>query len=108
MQKEKKSSPFFKKIPKTALLTPGGMICLFVALIIEFLDYLFDIFGYFLFGGASEVISGPIKTIIDLFYAFLSAFLLGIPLWSNLLPFLIERIPLVGTILPTWVIRLFI
>ncbi len=109
MSEQKKPSLFFRKIPKTALLTPGGMICLVLAITIELFDYLLDGFCFLLFHGMSyEVFTGPIKAFIDFLYAVFSAFLLGIPAWSNLVPFLIERIPVLGTFLPSWILRLFL
>jgi hypothetical protein len=109
MPEKKSPSPFFRKIPKRALLTPAGMICLVLAVTIELFDYLLDTICFFLFKGmAYEVVTGPIKTFIDFFYAVFSALLLGVPILSNLLPFLIERIPVLGTILPAWVLRLFL
>ncbi|GEM_PF-6295177 len=109
MAEEKGESRFFRKIPLKNLLTPPGMICLFLAVTIELFDYLLDTIGFFLFGGlAHELVTGPLRTFIDFLYGLLSAGLLGVPILSNLLPFLIERIPILGTFLPTWVLRFFL
>jgi hypothetical protein len=107
MPEAKKQSSFFGKIPKTKLLTPGGMIATFLCLTIDLLDYLLDFIGILLWRGLHyEIINWPIKTFGDIFVAIFVPLLIGIPISSSLLPFLIEIIPVVGTLVPSWVINI--
>ena len=103
----KTQSRFFTKVPKTALLEPGGMIGVLLACFIEISDWFLDLF-HLIRPGQWEVVVFPLKTYIDLVFAIFSAFLFGIPISSNILPFLIERIPFLSTILPTWILRILI
>jgi len=103
----KAQSKFFTKIPKTNLLGPGGMIGVFLAVFVETSDWFLDLF-HLMRPGQWEAAVFPLKTFIDLVYAIFSAFLFGVPISSNIVPFLIERIPILSTILPTWVLRILI
>ncbi len=102
-----KKSRFFAKIPKSVFLRPEGMIILFLACFLELSDWIFDIF-HFIYPGTWENFVSPIKTMLDLSFAFFSALLLKVSILSNLFPFLIERVPILSTILPTWVLRLIL
>lgn len=97
-KKKKKFGKRFKKIPKGVLFSPGGVILLFFALIMEIVDLLIPVSG---------VDSIVIELIPEIFFAFMLKIITGIPLSANIVPFLIERIPLISDILPTWFIRLF-
>lgn len=103
----KKESKFFAKIPKEALLGPAGIFCVPLAILLEILDWIFDFF-HMIYPGSWETIAGPVKTFLDLSYGIFSAHTLQIPLLSNVWPFLIERVPFLSTILPTWVLRIFL
>jgi hypothetical protein len=107
MPETKKQSRFSQKVPEEAFTSPGEMVCLFIACFIESLDWIFD-FGHLIYLGSWETVVAFPKVVLDLAFALMSAFLLGISPWSNLLPFLIERIPFLSTISPTWVIRILI
>jgi len=106
MPETKKRGRFFQKIPKEALTSPGGMVCVFLAIFLEILDWILDAF-HFVYPFKWEAAVALPKAILDFIFAIFSALLLGVSVRSNLLPFLIERIPFLGTILPTWIIRLF-
>lgn len=103
----KTQNKLFTKVSKEVLLGPSGIICIPLALLLEISDWFLDFF-HVIFPGSWETIAGPVKTALDLGYAFLSAILLKVPLLSNLLPFLIERAPFLSTILPTWLIRILL
>ncbi len=106
MPEAKKQSRFFQKIPKTKLLTPGGMIVMFLAITLDLLDYLLDFIGVLIWKGLHyEVINWPIKTFGDVFFAVFSPLLLGISVLTSVLPLLLEMIPVVGTLIPSWLIN---
>jgi hypothetical protein len=97
MAEEKQSGfggKFFAKIPKEKLLSPAGMVLFILAALIEGLDLVLP-------GG-----SVTIEIIPDLLMAVLMYFLLDVPLESTILPFLIERIPFISDILPTWILKM--
>jgi hypothetical protein len=107
MQQKTKQSRFFQKIPKTKLLTPGGMIVLFLALTLDFLDYLLDLIGFLVWRGLHyEIINWPLKLFLDLLFGVFSSMLLGVSILNSVLPFLIEQIPVIGTLMPSWVINI--
>lgn len=87
---------FKKKIPKEFFSSPGGMVLIFLALGFELLDL-------FLIGG-----SLTIEIILDLIFVIFLQQLAKVPLSDSILPFIIERLPLISDFLPTWLIRLFI
>lgn len=93
--KKKKKGRFFQKIPKDFLISPGGILLVFIAAIFEILDLLIP-------GG-----SLTIEIIPDLIFAILLTLIAKVPLTSSVLPFLIERIPVLSDIIPTWLIRMF-
>jgi hypothetical protein len=94
----KKKKSRFKKIPKEFLLTPGGVLLIFTALIMELLDFI--------------PISPPFDQIIEIpleiFFMVLLKFAAGMPIRSMIIPFIIERVPGLGDFLPTWLIRIFL
>lgn len=90
-----KKGGWFKKIPAGVILSPGGMILVFFAVIMEILDLipipLFD-----------QIWELPLEII----FIVLLGIIAKVPLKTSLIPFLIERIPVINDILPTWVIRM--
>jgi len=94
----KPGSKWFKKIPKDILLSPGGMILIFFALVLEVTDLLIP---------PSLVDSLLIEMIPELVFCAMLHFIADIPFSSQLIPFLIERIPIVSDIVPTWLLKLF-
>jgi hypothetical protein len=91
----KKKGRFFRKIPKEFLFSPGGVILVLLAVIIEIIDILIP-------GG-----SLTIEIIPDAIFAIFLSVIAKVPLTSSIIPFLIERIPVISDILPTWLIRMF-
>jgi hypothetical protein len=97
---EKVGGKATKKISKEILFSPGGMILFFLAVLIEGLDLLplpfFD-----------QILEVP----LEVFYFFLFKIITGVSFSECfryfLVPFLIERIPLISDILPTFLLRLF-
>lgn len=95
---EKASAPkkggWSKKIPPNVLLSPGGMILIFFAIFMEILDI-------FIPGGALTI-----EIIPEIIFIVLLAIIAKVPLKASIIPLLIERIPLISDILPTWVLRM--
>ena len=88
---------WFKKIPTNVILSPLGMVLISLALIMEAVDLIplpfFD-----------QIIELPFEII----FVFLLWKFAKIPLKASIIPFLIERIPGISDIVPTWVIRLLV
>jgi len=91
---KKKFGKHLSKIPSNILLSPGGIILILFALIMEVTDILIP-------GG-----SLTIEIIPELIFVVLLLVIAKVPFTSTLLPFFIERIPILSDILPSWVIRL--
>lgn len=96
--KGKKPGKWFQKIPQEILLSPGGMILIFFALGMEIIDL---------------IPAGGIDTLtwelgLEAIFMVLLSVIAHIPFQSMVLPFIIERIPGISDVLPSWLIRLFI
>lgn len=89
-----KKGGWFKKFPKETLASPGGIILLFVIVIAEVFDLLIP-------GG-----SLTLELIPEIFICFLMSIVGKVPFKSLIVPLLIERIPILSDILPTWFIKL--
>lgn len=92
----KKMGKWLGKIPKDILISPGGVVLVLLALLIEIVDLiplpLID-----------QIIEIPLEIIFIVFFKVITK----LP-WQNLLiPTLIERIPGINDVLPTWFLRLF-
>lgn len=91
----KKKGKWFKKIPTEIILSPGGMILIFFALIMELIDVI-------PLPGIDQIWELPLEII----FVILLSIIAKVPLKTSVIPFFIERIPIINDILPTWVIRL--
>lgn len=96
IKKPAKKGKWFRKIPKEFLFSPGGITLVFLAIFFEILDI-------FIPGG-----SLTFEIIPDLVFACFLIIIARVPFQSTVIPLLIERIPLISDILPTWLIRLFL
>jgi len=94
--KLKKKGGWFQKVPKDILLSPGGVILVFLALLIEIIDWI-------PLPVADQVIEIPLEIIFLVFYIII----VKPDIKSLVIPFVIERIPVLSDILPTWLIKLF-
>jgi hypothetical protein len=92
----KKKGKWFQKIPKNVILSPGGAILVLFAILIEGVDLIPIPFVDQLWEIPLELIFIALLTVIA-----------KVPLKTSILPFLVERIPIVNDILPTWIIRMF-
>ena len=101
MPEEKIKTPvknsWFKKIPADVLLSPGGIILIFFAAVIEIIDLIIPI----------PVLDQIIELPVEIIFMVLLVIIAKVPVKSLVLPFIVERIPLISDILPTWIIRLF-
>lgn len=93
-----KKRKWFKKIPKEFLFSPGGVILLFFALIMEITDLLIPVSG---------IDSLVIELIPEILFCLMLSMIVKIPFTSQIIPLLIERIPVISDIVPTWLIRMF-
>jgi len=91
----KKKAGWFQKIPSNILLSPGGIILLFIAIIMEIVDLIPIPFIDQLWELPFEIIFIVLLTLIA-----------KVPIKASVIPFIIERIPIINDILPTWVIRM--
>ena len=90
-----KKGGWFKKIPADVILSPGGIVLIFFALVIEIIDLI-------PLPGIDQIWELPLEII----FIILLGIIAKVPLKTSLIPFLIERIPVISDILPTWVIRM--
>jgi len=92
----KKKSGWFSKIPADILMSPGGIILIFVAATIEIIDLI-----------PIPVLDQIIELPLELFFMAMLVFIAKVPIKGLVIPFIIERIPLINDVLPTWLIRIF-
>lgn len=93
-----KKDGWFKKIPTSVLLSPGGMVLVFFALIMEIIDFFVQV----------PVVEEVIMLPLNIIFCFCLVAIAKLPVKSLVIPFFIERIPVISSILPTWLIRMFI
>jgi len=91
----KKKKGWFHKIPADVLLSPAGMVLIFLALIIEIIDWI-----------PLPLIDQIIELPLEIIFIFLLTILANVPLKASVIPFIIERIPIINDLLPTWLIRM--
>lgn len=94
-----KKGGWWKKIPPDVLLSPGGMVLIALALIIEACDLLLP---------GVVLLEYLIEIPLEILFLFLLAKIADYPLKAMIVPFLIERIPISSEVLPTWFLKLFI
>ncbi len=93
-----KRGKWFRRIPKEILLSPGGVILFFFALFMEIIDWIpIPLLDSFIW-----------ELILEVVFCIFLAIVAKIPFKSMVIPIIIERIPVVSDILPTWFIRIFI
>ena len=90
-----KKKGWFQKIPADVLLSPGGMVLIFFAIIMEIVDLI-----------PLPVVDQIWELPFEIVFIILLTLIAKVPLKTSLIPFLIERIPVINDILPTWVIRM--
>jgi hypothetical protein len=93
---ERKNKGFFARVPKEILTTPGGVVLVIFAIIMEAFDLI-----------PVPFVDQIWETFLEIIYALLFKIITGLSFSSLIIPFLIERIPFLSDILPTWLLRLF-
>lgn len=93
----KKKGGWFQKIPTDVLLSPAGMILIFFAIIMEIVDLI-----------PLPVVDQIWELPFEIVFVILLTVLAKVPLKASVIPLLVERIPLISDILPTWVIRMLV
>ena len=96
-EKKKMPGKWFRKIPKDLLLSPGGMVLIFLAIIMEIIDWI----------PIPGLDSLTWELVLEIIFCGFLAIIAKLPFQSMIIPFIIERLPVVSDILPTWFIRLF-
>ncbi|KPJ54771.1 hypothetical protein AMJ47_03430 [Parcubacteria bacterium DG_72] len=92
----KKKGGWFQKIPFNVILSPGGIILVFLAIIIEILDLI-----------PIPVIDQIWELPLEIFFIILFIIIVKPSIKSLIIPFVIERIPLVSDVAPTWAAKMF-
>lgn len=90
-----KKSGWLSKIPADFLFSPGGIILVFVAMAMETIDLI-----------PLPIIDQIIELPLEILFIIMLVFLAEVPIKSLIIPFLIERVPIINDILPTWVIKM--
>jgi len=92
-----KKKGWFQKIPKDILLSPGGMVLIFFALFMEILDWIpIPIFD--------QIWELPLEIV----FVVLLSIIAKTSFKSAIIPLVIERIPIISDVLPTWFLRMFV
>ena len=95
IKKTKKKGKWFQKIPANVLFSPGGMVLVFFAFLMEVIDWI-----------PLPIVDQIIELPLELIFVALLVVIAKVPLKSCVAPFIIERIPVISDIIPTWVIRM--
>jgi hypothetical protein len=93
----KKKKGWFQKIPTRVLFSPAGVILVFFAMVMEVIDWI-------PLPGIDQLWELP----LELLFIGLLTVLAKVPIKTSVLPFLVERIPMLSDVLPTWVIRMIV
>ncbi len=88
---------WIRRISKDLLISPSGVILISLAFLIEMLDLI-------PLPGIDQIIELP----LEVFFLFLLAKTANYPLKTMIIPFIIERIPVINDILPTWLFLMLI
>jgi len=92
---KKKSGGWFQKIPTDVILSPGGILLVSFAIIIETLDLI-----------PLPIIDQLWELPLELLFMAMLFFIAKTPLKAMVIPFIIERIPFISDILPTWFLKM--
>jgi hypothetical protein len=95
--KNPKKGGWFQKIPSDVLFSPGGIILIFFAIATEAIDAIIPI----------PIVSQLWNLPLEIIFIVLLVLIAKVSIKSLIIPFLVERIPVISNILPTWVIRMF-
>lgn len=87
---------WFQKVPRNILFTPGGMILIFLALIIEICDFI-----------PIPLIDQIIELPLEIIFLGLFITIVKPSFKSLIIPFFIERIPGISDLFPTWLFKMF-
>ena len=93
----KKKKGWFQKIPTRVLLSPAGVILIFFAMVMEVIDWI-----------PLPVVDQLWELPLEILFIILLTVLAKVPIKTSVLPFLVERIPILSDVLPTWVIRMIV
>lgn len=90
-----KKKGWFSKIPTNILFSPGGMVLVFFALLMEVLDLI-----------PIPIFDQLWELPLELLFIALLTIIAKVPIKASLIPFIVERIPIINDIIPTWLIRM--
>jgi hypothetical protein len=92
----KPQSKWFRKIPKEVLGSTGGMVLIIAAGVMELVDLI-----------PVPIIDNLWELPLEIIFMILLVNIAKIPFQGLIIPFIVERIPGISDIVPTWLIRLF-
>ncbi len=93
----KKKNGWFKKIPSEILFSPIGVVLFAYAGIMEIIDII-----------PIPVLDNLWELPFEIVFVIMLMVFAKVPLKASIIPLLVERIPIINDILPTWVIRMFV
>jgi hypothetical protein len=87
---------WFQKIPTDILFSPGGAILIIAALVMEIIDLI----------PIPVLDSLTWELLFELIFMALLAYIAKISFKSMLIPLIVERVPVISDILPSWLLKL--
>jgi hypothetical protein len=93
---EAKKHGWFQKIPTEILLSPGGVALVLFALIMELVDLV-----------PIPILDQTWEIPKEIFFMILLSIIAKMSFKSMIIPFIIERVPAINDIIPTWFIKMF-
>lgn len=97
MPEVKKKSGWFERVPREILLSPGGIILVLLAVAIEVIDWI-----------PLPLLDQIIELPLEIIFLFFFIVIVKPSLKSLVIPFFIERLPVISDVIPTWLIKMFI
>lgn len=94
---KKTPGKWFQKIPREIIFSPGGFVLIFLALIVELVDLI-----------PLPVVDNLWELPLELTLIAMIVIIGKVPVTSLLIPFIIERIPGLNDIVPSFLIKLFL
>jgi hypothetical protein len=93
---EAKKHGWFQKIPTEILLSPGGVVLVLFALIMELIDL-----------APIPILDQVWEIPKEIFFMILLSIIAKMSFKSMIIPFIVERVPVINDIVPTWLIKVF-
>lgn len=91
----KKKGGIFARIPREVIFSPGGILLIFVAAFIEVIDLI-----------PLPLVDQLWELPLEIVFIIMLIVIAKVPISATIIPFIIERIPIINDVLPTWLLKM--